>query len=231
MASDFVKDQRRLDSALVLAPSGSSSAAEPALRATPDGAPAYGVASGLAAAGPMPLLWPLDGRRNRRDGTRRVFRAIKAQHAVVLSPLDRIATRLTRWASSTPFLVLHVAWFAAWISLNTGVLPVPFDPFPFGLLTMVVSLEAIVLSLFVLMTQSRESAIAELREEVTLAVNLRVEEEVTKVLELVAGLYTRLGYQVGEDPALDEMLKPLDPAEIERDLVAQIAACMPGARS
>jgi len=97
-----------------------------------------------------------------------------------------------------------------------------FDPFPFGLLTMIVSLEAIVLSIFVLMAQSRESAVAELREEVSLQVILRMEEEVTKTLQLVAGLYARLGYQVGEDGELREMLGPLDPDRIERDLIAQI---------
>ena len=92
----------------------------------------------------------------------------------------------------------------------------PFDPFPFGLLTLVVSLEAIFLSIFVLMAQSRESAVAELREEVSLQVVLRMEEEVTKTLQLVAGLYTRLGHQVGDDPELREMLGPLDADRIER---------------
>ena len=221
MTFESGQDQRREDPALVLTPSGRSSGAASDLEPVPDAGRSPG-----AAAPSLPLLWPLDGRRNRRDGTRRVFRAVKAQHSVQLSPLDRLANRLTRTVGSTPFLVLHVAWFAAWVTLNTTALARPFDPYPFGLLTMIVSLEAIFLSIFVLMSQSRESAIGELREEVTLAVNLRVEEEVTKVLELVAGLYTRLGYKVGEDPALDEMLKPLDAEEIERDLTAQIAACM-----
>ena len=99
-----------------------------------------------------------------------------------------------------------------------------FDPFPFGLLTMIVSLEAIFLSIFVLMAQKRESAIAELREELTLQVNLRIEEEVTKTLQLVAGLYTRLGHRVGEDPELRAMLRPLDVEGIERDLLEQIEA-------
>jgi uncharacterized membrane protein len=205
----------------------------PAAGASDIGAPAAGgAASAQADAAENAQMWLFEGRRTRRDGTRRVFRAIKAQHAVVLTPLERVAHRLTQVASSTPFLVLHVLWFGTWILWNSGLLPVrPFDPFPFGLLTMIVSLEAIFLSLFVLMSQNRESAIAELREEVTLAVNLRVEEEVTKVLQLVSGLYTRLGHTVGEDAALAEMLEPLDPSEIERDLTEQIAACIPGARS
>ena len=107
--------------------------------------------------------------------------------------------------------------------LNTGHLGIPpFDPFPFGLLTMIVSLEAIFLAIFVLLAQSLESAVAELREEVSLQVILRMEEEVTKTLQLVAGLYARLGHQVGVDAELREMLGPLDPDRIERDLIEQI---------
>ena len=139
------------------------------------------------------------------------------------SKIEVAADSLTRWAASTPFLIVHVVWFAGWMVVNTGALGIrPFDPFPFGLLTMIVSLEAIFLSIFVLMAQSRESAIAELREEVSLQVVLRMEEEVTKTLQLVAGLYTRLGQEVGADPELREMLGHLDPERIERDLIQQI---------
>ena len=107
--------------------------------------------------------------------------------------------------------------------INSGAFGLePFDPFPFGLLTMIVSLEAIFLTIFVLMVQSRESAVEELREEVSLQVLLRMEEEVTKTLQLVSGLYARLGQTVGEDAELREMLGPLDPEDIERDLIEQI---------
>ena len=72
------------------------------------------------------------------------------------------------------------------------------------------------------MAQSRESSVAELREEVSLQVILRMEEEVTKTLQLVAGLYPRLGQQVANDPELKDMLGPLDSDRIEQDLVRQI---------
>ncbi len=159
------------------------------------------------------------------------FRAIKAQHGANRSPIERAANELTYVASSTPFLVTHILWFAAWISWNSGVFGLrAFDPFPFGLLTLVVSLEAIFLSILVLMAQGRESAIAELREEVTLQVNLRTEAEVTKVLQLLAGLYTRQGYKLGEDDELRKMLQPLDPSDIERELIEQIRSVAPGRR-
>jgi uncharacterized membrane protein len=170
---------------------------------------------------------PSDDRRkhspSRRVGTQQARQSLAAQHAEQRSRIERVADALTKVAASTPFLVFHVIWFVAWVLANTGVFGMPaFDPFPFGLLTLIVSLEAIFLSIFVLMAQSRESAVAELREEVSLEVILRMEEEVTKTLQLVAGLYTRLGHQVSDDPELREMLGPLDADRIERELIEQI---------
>ena len=160
---------------------------------------------------------------SRSLGTRSARQSLAAQHAAQRSRIEVIADALTRAAASTPFLVFHVVWFGGWIVVNTGLIGVrPFDPFPFGLLTMIVSLEAIFLSIFVLMAQSRESAVEELREEVSLQVVLRMEEEITKTLQLVSGLYSRLGFQVGNDEDLREMLGPLDPERIEKDLVEQI---------
>ena len=164
-------------------------------------------------------------RRKRRTVANLAIGAIKAQHAAYRSPLERFVDRLNSIAGSTPFLMVHVVWFAIWILWNTGLLGLrKFDPYPFGFLTMVVSLEAIFLSIFVLMAQQRESAIAELREELSLQVSLRVEQEVTKTLQLVAGLYTRMGHRVSDDPELHHMLQPLDVKGIERDLLEQIEA-------
>ena len=164
-------------------------------------------------------------RRKRRYVANLAFGAIKAQHAAHRNRLERFVDWLNQVASSTLFLVVHVMAFAVWILWNTGKLGIrPIDPFPFGLMTTIVSLEAIFLSIFVLMAQQRESAIAELREELGLQVSLRVEQEVTKTLQLVAGLYTRLGHRVSDDPELAHMLQPLDVRAIERDLLEQIEA-------
>lgn len=167
----------------------------------------------------------LNDRRRRRGVANRAFRAIKAQRNSQRDWIEVIADGLNYMAASTPFLVAHAFWFTAWILWNTGALGLrPFDPFPFGLLTMIVSLEAIFLSIFVLMAQRRESAIAEMREEISLQVSLRLEEEVTKTLQLVAGLYTRLGHRMAEDQELTDMLQPLDVEAIERELAIQIQA-------
>jgi uncharacterized membrane protein len=163
-------------------------------------------------------------RRRGRLIANRAFGALKAQHNAERTWFEAAADRMNAVAASTPYLVFHVVWFALWIPWNLGWLGLPlFDPYPFGLLTMIVSLEAIFLSIFVLMAQKRESAIAELREEMALQVSLRIEEESTKTLQLVAGLYTRLGHRVAEDPELLTMMQPLDVAALEQELMNQIA--------
>ncbi|MFN2566057.1 MAG: DUF1003 domain-containing protein [Gemmatimonadaceae bacterium] len=176
-------------------------------------------------SGPLAEVTGTAERRRRRFVANRAFGAIKAQHAADRTVMQAVADRLNDVASSPRFLAVHALVFTAWILWNSGAIGLePFDPYPFGFLTLVVSLEAIFLSIFILMAQKRESAIAELREELGLQVNLRIEEEVTKTLQLVTGLYTRLGHVTGDDPELHEMLGPLDIASIERELLEQIAA-------
>jgi uncharacterized membrane protein len=173
---------------------------------------------------------PVTGeRRMRRSaGINTAFRAIKAEHASNRSAMEVLADRMIGVASATPFLVIHAFLFIAWIYWNLPFSGLPkFDPYPYGMLTLVVSLEAIFLSIFVLMTQSRESRIGELREELTLQVNLRMEEEITKTLHLVAGLYARMNLALADDPELRAMLEPLDPKKMEADLAEQISASMP----
>jgi uncharacterized membrane protein len=180
------------------------------------------------SSGPIGTETPAapEKRRIRRStGLNKAFRAIKAQHSSNRTSMEVLADRMIGVASATPFLAVHAVLFIVWIVWNIPGVPLPhFDPYPYGMLTTIVSLEAIFLSIFVLMTQSRESKIGELREELTLQVNLRVEEEVTKTLHLVAGLYSRLGLKLADDPELKAMLEPLDPKRIEEDLTEQINA-------
>ena len=162
-------------------------------------------------------------RRTVRATIRRPMTALKAAHRANRTRIERLGDALIGITSANPFLIVHVLWFAVWISWNTGLLGFRvFDPFPFGLLTLVVSLEAIFLTILVLISQKRESAVAELREELTFQVILRIEAEVTKNLQLGAGLYTRLGHKYSEDDDLREMLQNLDPEDMERELAEQI---------
>jgi uncharacterized membrane protein len=87
---------------------------------------------------------------------------------------DRAADRITAFAGSMPFVYLHVAWFAVWIVVNTGS-RWTFDPYPYGLLTLVVSLEAIFLSTFVMLSQNREALRADIRSEIDFETNVMSE--------------------------------------------------------
>ena len=181
----------------------------------------------FTSASDLPSSPPNGGeRRSARHVANRAFMAIKAQRAADRTGVEQIAENLNEFASSTLFLVLHAIWFIIWVPWNIGAFRhfglQPFDPFPFGLLTMVVSLEAIFLSIFVLLAQKREAAIAELREELSLQVGLWTEQEVTKTLQLVTGLYRRLGHPLAEDVELRQMLGPLDVHGIEARLMAEI---------
>ncbi len=90
---------------------------------------------------------------------------------------DRVADRVTAFAGSLPFVYIHTVWFGIWIVLNVGLVGAAskFDPFPFGLLTMIVSLEAIFLATFVMVSQNRQAARADLRAEIDFETNLRSE--------------------------------------------------------
>jgi len=114
-----------------------------------------------------------------------------------LTPVERVTDWIAAFSGSIYFLLLHVVWFAIWIGLNSGLVGAPFDPFPFGLLTMVVSLEAIFLSVIVLLSQNRQAAKDRIRSDIEYDVNLKAELEVThlhqKVEHLHAAVLSRLG--------------------------------------
>lgn len=137
---------------------------------------------------------------------------------------ERLADTINTFFGSTEFAIAHILWFGAWLTVNSGYIPgiIPFDPYPYGLLTMVVSLEAIFLSIFVLISQNRQSQIDNLREEVHLQVNMIAEEEITKVMHMVHGLYKGLKIKEQVDPELDLMMKPLNTSDIERRLEEQM---------
>ena len=107
--------------------------------------------------------------------------------------VERAADWIAAFSGSITFLMLHVVIFAAWILLNTNWLPgwkpPMFDPFPFGLLTMVVSLEAIILSVFVLLSQNRQVAKDRIRGDIEYEVNLKAELEIAQLHEKMDRLH------------------------------------------
>jgi len=134
---------------------------------------------------------------------------------------DRTADAFTSFSGRMVFVYVHIVWFGVWILLNTGRVGVqPFDPFPYGLLTMIVSLEAIFLSTFVLISQNRLSEESEYRADLDLHIGLLTEHEVTRVLQLLDAIQDKMGIVNHEESELADLemeTKPEDVlAEIER---------------
>ena len=121
---------------------------------------------------------------------------------------EHLADMIGSFSGSMSFVLFHVGFYALWILINMRVLTFlpAFDPFPFMLLSMVVSLEAIFLSTFVLMKQNRMSKRADSRAHLDLQINLLAEKEMTMVLQMLR----LIGAQVGvEDRRLDRELAQL----------------------
>src|SRR5258708_6601929 len=107
--------------------------------------------------------------------------------------LQRIADWLAWFSGSMPFLISHTVWFIVWISLNTVFLrDHPFDPFPFGLLTMIVSLEAIFLACFVLISQNRQAEKDKVQADIEYEVNIKAELEVAHLHEKTDRIYENM---------------------------------------
>ncbi|HSE31720.1 MAG TPA: DUF1003 domain-containing protein [Pyrinomonadaceae bacterium] len=123
----------------------------------------------------------------------RVSRNLNEEIMQKLSVLDRISDWLAWFSGSMPFLISHSVWFIVWISLNTIILgDRAFDPFPFGLLTMIVSLEAIFLACFVLISQSRQAEKDKVRADIEYEVNIKAELEVAHLHEKTDRIYENM---------------------------------------
>jgi uncharacterized membrane protein len=128
---------------------------------------------------------------------------------------ERAADAITRFSGSMLFVYLHILWIGAWIIVNLGWTPLqPFDPFPFGVLTLIASSEAIFLSTFVLISQNRMAAVSEKRAELDVQINLLSEHEITQVLTVVDSIAQHLGVRQGYDPMIEEAKNDVDPATV-----------------
>jgi uncharacterized membrane protein len=149
------------------------------------------------------------------------FHSLKAKADETRNRGQRLADRMTSAFGSTAFLVINTVAFIVWIAWNAAGGHV-FDAYPFNMLTMMVSLEAIFLSIFVLIAQNRSAAVDELRAELDLRINLISEKELTKVLQLVARIAEKQGIDVASDRDLRGMLEPTNHVQIERELETQL---------
>lgn len=120
-------------------------------------------------------------------------------HARTVS--ERIAGAVTTAAGTATFALAHLIWFAGWIVINAGWVSRwvrPFDPFPFNLLTMIVSLEAIFLSIWILISQKQMTRRADRRAHLDLQVNLLAEQESTATLRILRQVAAHLGVNLAD---------------------------------
>jgi uncharacterized membrane protein len=143
------------------------------------------------------------------------------------TPADRLSDAITWVAGSARFVAVHIVFFAVWIAANVGMVArVPiFDPYPFSLLTLVVSLEAIFLSIFVLMSQNRAARLADRRAHLDLQVDLLAERELTVMLHMLRALCQKQKVvldEVGTD--VNDLLEETDVSELASNIEAKLPA-------
>jgi uncharacterized membrane protein len=143
------------------------------------------------------------------------------------SRADRLSDGITWFAGSAGFVAAHAVLFTLWITLNVGLMPgVPvFDPYPFSFLTLVVSLEAIFLAIFVLMSQNRAARLADRRAHLDLQIDLLAERELTAMLHMLRALCAKEKVTldaVGTD--VNDLLEETDVTELASNLDEKLPA-------
>ncbi len=141
------------------------------------------------------------------------------------SIVDRLWDTLVTIAGGSWFAAFHVIWFTAWIAVNRGYVKgfKPFDPYPFNLLTMIVSLEAIFVTIAVLNSQNRMTRLADRRMHLDLQINILAEAESTATLRLLRHIAEHL-HVPSEDTCdqNDELVTETDVSSLARELERQL---------
>ena len=158
-----------------------------------------------------------------RDNIQTIIR-LEEQQEYERSLSDRIGDTIGTFAGTITFVALHLALFVAWAVVNRDMIPgIPaFDPYPFSLLTMIVSMEGVLITTFVLIKQNRMGARADRRNQLDLQINLLTEKEVTKVIQMLDRIAAHLKIEqevadaetreLGEVTAVGELAKELKQA-------------------
>ena len=116
---------------------------------------------------------------------------VKKEFQKRLSLSEKISQKITDFCGSMNFIYIHLLWFGFWIIYNLTS-TAPFDPFPFGFLTLIVSLEAIILATFILIAQNRQGEISEVRSELDYQVDLHSEKRTAEVILLLKEINSKL---------------------------------------
>lgn len=133
---------------------------------------------------------------------------------------DRIAEAIANFCGSMAFVWVHVIWFGGWILLNTIPGLSHVDPFPFTFLTLIVSLEAIFLSTFILISQNLETRMSERRSHLDLQLNMLAEQENTKMIGILLAIAEKVGAETNRDPHLEALSEEILPEKLAEQIDA-----------
>jgi len=137
------------------------------------------------------------------------------------TPTDRLAEKIAGFCGSMTFVWVNATWFSAWILLNSLPGLPHVDPFPFTFLTLAVSLEAIFLSTFILISQNLDSRVSERRSHLDLQLNLLSEQENTKMILLLHAIAAKVGVDLTQDPYLKALGEDTQPERLIEQIEAR----------
>ena len=175
--------------------------------------------------------------RTVADVTRENVQAMRRLEELAVaerSLADRVAEFVARFCGSITFVWIHALLFTAWVGWNALPGLAHFDPYPFTFLTLCVSLEAIFLSSFILISQNYEMRITERRSRLDLQINLLSEQENTKMLQLLDRMARKMGLYEEDDPeiqALEQATRPETLARQIEDAIREESGQRPVARN
>jgi uncharacterized membrane protein len=164
---------------------------------------------------------PATGRRD--DLTERnvgLIRKLEEAAKQERTQSDRVAEAIANFCGSMTFVWVHVVWFGGWILVNLVPRLRHVDPFPFTFLTLVVSLEAIFLSTFILISQNHDTKISERRNHLDLQINLLSEQENTKMIAMLQAIAARVGAELNEDSHLQALSEDTEPEKLVKQIEA-----------
>ncbi len=163
-----------------------------------------------------------DAANETVQGNIRTIIALQEEQDSQRSLSNRIGDAIGTFAGTVTFVLLHLALFAVWAAVNTGIMPIvpQWDPYPFSLLTMIVSMEGVLLTTFVLIKQNRMGSRADRRNHLDLQINLLTEKEVTKVIQMLERISAHMGIEhdvvdaeaveMGQVTAVGELARELE---------------------
>jgi uncharacterized membrane protein len=172
---------------------------------------------------------PGSGEELTRRNVERVLALEAGEHAKATTA-DRVADAITSFSGSIRFVWITVVLVGSWVVFNLA-LPEParIDPFPFPLLTLVLSVEAIFLAIFILMSQNRAAGVSEKRSQLDLQLNLLSEQENTKMLLMLEQIGNAVGAEISGGPDVEALAQATQPEALSEQIDQAAKAAEPGA--